>query len=39
MFFSEKSLIQTNLVILEEKWYGVLFTLKLVSDFFISFTQ
>ena len=30
--FSERSLIQSNLAILEQKWYGPL-------DFFINFTQ
>ena len=37
--FSERNLIQSNLVILEQKWYGVLFTLNLLSDFFINFAQ
>ena len=33
--FSERNLIQSNLVILEQKWYGVLLTLNLFSGFFI----
>ena len=39
-FFWKKSYcIQSNLIILEQKWYGVLFTLTLFSGFFINFTQ
>ena len=37
--FSERNLIQSNLVILEQKWDGVLLTLNLLSGFFINFTQ
>ena len=37
--FSERSLIQCNWVILEQKWDGVLLTLNLLSGFFINFTQ
>ena len=37
--FSERNLIQSNLVILEQKWYGVLLTLNLLSGFLINFTQ
>ena len=37
--FSERNLIQSNLVILEQKWYGVLLTLNLRSGFFINFIQ
>ena len=37
--FSERSLIQSNLVILEQKWDGVFLTLNLLSGFFINFTQ
>ena len=33
--FSEIYLIQSNLVILEQKWYGVLLTLNLLSGLFI----
>ena len=40
MVFLKKSYcIQSNLIILEQKWYGVLFTLTLFSGFFINFTQ
>ena len=37
--FSERNVIQSNLFILEQKWYGVLITLDLLSGFFINFTQ
>ena len=33
--FSERNLIQSNLVILEQKWYDVLLTLNLLPGFFI----
>ena len=36
--FSERNLIMGNLVILEQKWYGVDLTLNLLSGFFINFT-
>ena len=34
--FSERNLIQSNLVILEQKWYDVLLTLNLLPGFFYS---
>ena len=37
--FSERSLIQCNRVILEQKWDGVLLTLNLLSGFFNNFVQ
>ena len=37
--FSERYHFQSNVVILEQKWDGVLLTLNLLSGFFISFTQ
>ena len=37
--FPKRDIIQSNLVILEQKWYGVLLTLNLLSRFFINFTQ
>ena len=37
--FSEENLIQRNLVFLEQKSYGVLLILNLLSGIFISFTQ
>ena len=37
--FSERNLIQSNLVILERKWDGAHLTLDLLSGFFINFTQ
>ena len=37
--FSERNIIQSNLVILEQKQDGVLLTLNLLSSFFINFTQ
>ena len=37
--FSQRNLIHSNLVILQQKWYGVLLTLNLLSGFFINFTQ
>ena len=37
--FSERNLFHSSLVILEQKWYGVLLTLNLLSGFFINFTQ
>ena len=36
--FSE-NLVHRNLVILEQKWFGILLTLNLLSSFFINFTQ
>ena len=35
--FSERNLIQSNLIILEQIWYGVLLTLNLLSGFIINF--
>ena len=32
--FSKRNLIQNNLVILAQKWYGILMTLDLLSGFF-----
>ena len=37
--FFERNLIQSNLVILEQRLYGVLVTMNLLSGFFINFTQ
>ena len=37
--FSERNLIQSNLVILEQKWDVVHLTLNLLSGVFINFTQ
>ena len=37
--FPKRDIIRSNLVILEQKWYGVLLTLNLLSRFFINFTQ
>ena len=37
--FSERNLIEGNLIILAQKWYGVLITLDLLSGFFINFAQ
>ena len=33
--FSERNLIQSNLIILEQKYHGVILTLNLLSGFFI----
>ena len=33
--FSERNIIQSNLVILEQKWYGALLILNLLPGFFI----
>ena len=37
--FSERDFPQSNFATLEQKWYGFLLTLNLLSGFFINFTQ